>query len=107
MASHRGGILRGLRPNVAQFYPLQSPPLADNFSNCRAQYRSAILPEKIGNHCVSSSMYVSKRKSIAVGKSSYKVGLPNSAAYSTKNVSNSSNLQRCRSGGCVAPKKKG
>ena len=50
------------------------------------------------------------RKSVAVGKSAYKVGLPLDAPTSTKNYYPSgtrSALQRARSGGCSAPKKKG
>ena len=59
---------------------------------------------------VDTSLYIQKNRANAVGKSSYKVGLPNPALYSTKNVSVSStrtSLQRARSGGCVAPAKKG
>jgi hypothetical protein len=57
-----------------------------------------------------SSLYIQKKRATAVGKSSYKIGLPNSAPCSTKNYYPSgvrSSLQRARSGGCVAPKKKG
>ncbi len=57
-----------------------------------------------------SSMYTDIKKSIAVGKSAYKVGLPLAAPISTKNYYPSgtrSALQRARSGGCSAPKKKG
>jgi hypothetical protein len=57
-----------------------------------------------------SSMYTDIKKSIAVGKSAYKVGLPLNAPISTKNYYPSgtrSALQRARSGGCSAPKKKG
>lgn len=57
-----------------------------------------------------SSMYTDIKKSIAVGKSVYKVGLPLNAPISTKNYYPSgtrSALQRARSGGCSAPKKKG
>lgn len=59
---------------------------------------------------VQSSMYLNTKKSNAIGKSSYKVGLPVSAPISTKNYYPSgtrSSLRRARSGGCVAPKKKG
>lgn len=59
---------------------------------------------------IPSSMYVDIRKSNAIGKSSYKVGLPTSAPISTKNYlpsSTRSTIRRARSGGCVAPKKKG
>ena len=57
-----------------------------------------------------SSMYTDIKKSIAVGKSAYKVGLPLTAPISSKNYYPSgtrSALQRARSGGCSAPKKKG
>jgi hypothetical protein len=57
-----------------------------------------------------SSMYTDIKKSVAVGKSAYKVGLPLAAPISTKNYYPSGTrtaLQRARSGGCSAPKKKG
>ena len=57
-----------------------------------------------------SSSYIQRRKALAVGKSSYKVGLPLEAAYTTKNYYPSgvrTCIRRARSGGCVAPKKKG
>ena len=57
-----------------------------------------------------SSLHIQKMRAMAVGKSSYKVGLPNEAPYSTKNYYPSgtrSSLRRARSGGCIAPKKKG
>lgn len=59
---------------------------------------------------VDSSMHIDKLKSNAVGKSSYKVGLPQAAPISTKNYYPSgtrTSLRRARSSGCVAPKKKG
>ena len=59
---------------------------------------------------LNSSMHLNIKKSIAIGKSSYKVGLPISAPISSKNYDTSfrrSSLQRARSGGCTAPKKKG
>jgi hypothetical protein len=57
-----------------------------------------------------SSMYTTTLKSIAVGKKAYKVGLPIEAPTSTKCYYPSgtrSTIKRARSGGCVAPKKKG
>jgi hypothetical protein len=57
-----------------------------------------------------SSMYVNIVKANAVGQSAYKVNLPNSAPTGTKSYYPSgtrSTLRRVRSGGCVAPKKKG
>lgn len=59
---------------------------------------------------VPSSMYSAARRRVAVGKSGFKIGLPNEAFYTTKNYcpsSTRSSLQRARSGGCVAPAKKG
>jgi hypothetical protein len=59
---------------------------------------------------IQSSMYTTKRKAAAVGKSGFKVGLPNAALYTTKNYYPSgikTTLSRVRSGGCTAPKKKG
>jgi hypothetical protein len=56
-----------------------------------------------------SSQYIAKRKAMAVGKSSYKVGLPADALYTTKNYYPSgvrTSLRRARSGGCTAPPKK-
>ena len=57
-----------------------------------------------------SSSYIMRKKALAVGKSVYKVGLATNAEYTTKNYYPSgvkSSLGRARSGGCVAPKKKG
>ena len=59
---------------------------------------------------IEGSMYTNIRKSVAVGKSAYKVGLPLEAPISTKSYDTSfkrSALRRARSGGCTAPKKKG
>jgi hypothetical protein len=57
-----------------------------------------------------SSMLLNIRKSVAIGKSAYKVGLPLAAPISSKSYDNTfrrTALQRARSGGCTAPKKKG
>ena len=59
---------------------------------------------------LSSGMYLNEKKSVAVGKSAYKVGLPTAAPITTKNYYPSgtrSALRRARSAGSVAPKKKG
>jgi len=59
---------------------------------------------------IPGSMYTNIRKSIAVGKSAFKVGLPLAAPIGTKSYDNSfrrTALQRARSGGCTAPRKKG
>jgi len=59
---------------------------------------------------IQSSMYVNIVKANAVGQSAYKVNLPNDTPTSTKNYYPSgvrSSIRRARSGGCIAPKKKG
>ena len=59
---------------------------------------------------IPSSMYVNVVKSNAVGQTGFKVNLPNAAPTSTKSYYPSgtrSTIRRARSGGCVAPKKKG
>lgn len=59
---------------------------------------------------LSSSLYVNIVKANAVGQSGFKINLPNSAPTGTKNYYPSgtrSSIRRVRSGGCVAPKKKG
>jgi hypothetical protein len=59
---------------------------------------------------VPSSLYVNTLKSNAVGQTAYKVNLPNAVPTGTKSYYPSgtrSSLRRARSGGCVAPKKKG
>lgn len=59
---------------------------------------------------IASSMYVNIVKANAVGQTAYKVNLPNSVPTGTKSYYPSgtrSTIRRARSGGCVAPKKKG
>jgi hypothetical protein len=59
---------------------------------------------------IDCSLQIQKKRALAVGKSSYKIGLPNEAPISTKNYYPSgvrTSIRRVRSGGCVAPKKKG
>jgi hypothetical protein len=59
---------------------------------------------------IPSSMYVNIVKSNAVGQTAYKVNLPNNVPTGTKSYNPSgtrSTIRRARSGGCVAPKKKG
>jgi hypothetical protein len=59
---------------------------------------------------IPGSLYVNILKANAVGQSGYKVNLPNTAFTGTKSYYPSgtrSSLRRARSGGCVAPKKKG
>lgn len=59
---------------------------------------------------IDGSLYVNIVKSNAVGQTAYKVNLPNATLTGTKSYYPSgtrSTLRRARSGGCVAPKKKG
>ena len=59
---------------------------------------------------VPSSLYLNTLKANAVGQTAYKVNLPNAAPTGTKSYYPSgtrSTIRRARSGGCVAPKKKG
>lgn len=59
---------------------------------------------------IPSSMYVNIVKANAVGQTAYKVNLPNAVPTGTKSYYPSgtrTSLRRARSGGCVAPKKKG
>jgi hypothetical protein len=59
---------------------------------------------------MSSSSRVDRIKSMAIGKSAYKVGLPLAAPITSKNYYPSGTrtaLQRARSAGSTAPKKKG
>ena len=57
-----------------------------------------------------SSLYISARKAAAIGKSSFKNTLPNSAPLSYKSYDRNdvrTLLRRTRNAGCVAPAKKG
>ena len=59
---------------------------------------------------VDSSLHIQKMRAMAVGKSSYKQGLPSSAPLSYKNYNTNdvkTALRSSRAGGCVAPAKKG
>lgn len=59
---------------------------------------------------IDSSLYTNIKKSTSVGQTAYKIGLPNIYPTSTKSYYPSgtrTTIRRARSGGCVAPKKKG
>lgn len=59
---------------------------------------------------IPSSMHINVIKANAIGQSAYKINLPDSVPISTKSYYPSgtrSAVRRARSGGCVAPKKKG
>jgi len=75
-----------------------------------SRYHRQVLAGKPIPVPICGDQYINMVKYNAIGRSAYKVGLPADAAYQTKNNDNTiRNIrrQRCRSGGCVAPKKKG
>ena len=81
-----------------------------NFTSYSSQRRFAVSSHVNYIPPIQSSMFVNIKKSVAVGQSAYKVGLTNNDPQSTKNYYPSgtrSALQRARSSGCTAPKKKG
>lgn len=109
---HKYGILTNKTPNPPLFYSSQEPVNYQQNVHSRKQYIQSInnLENKKNMKPQDSSLYLLRKKSLAIGKSSYKVGLPENAQYTTKNYCPSqvrSILNRARSGGCVAPKKKG
>jgi len=135
---HNYGILTCATPNPPLFYPSQEPINTDQFVNSRKQYTQAFSLNKMTpinkpNNSTSfysystqihrpvstnvnyippqdSSLYLSRKKALAVGKSSYKVGQPQNEPVATKNYYPSgvrSSIRRARSGGCTAPAKKG
>jgi hypothetical protein len=85
-----------------------SPPTMFHSSSTQRQHSVSTHMNYI--QPIPSSMYVNILKRTAVGKSGFKVGLPLSEATTTKNYYPSgtrTTLRRVRSGGCVAPAKKG
>jgi len=89
--------------------PFKSQNMAQGsmFSNARQIY---IKDASGGKNWYSSSDITALKRNTAIGKSSTKTGLPANAKLSfrspDKNLKKSA-LRRCRSGGCVAPKKCG
>jgi hypothetical protein len=109
------GLLYGNHPNPSTFYPASNN---STVSNARFQYiytssplNTPYLTSK--NKYIapmSSSMRTIQKKTNAIGKSGYKVGLPLNYPLSYKGFSKNDVLihtRYVRSGGCVAPKKKG
>jgi len=112
---HNSGTLTGLHPNPPKF---QSDDSSGTVANSRFQYINTSSPlnspfltsRNKYNAPMPSSMRISQKRANAVGKSGYKVGLPNSAPLSNKNYEPSNmrtHIRFVRSGGCVAPAKKG
>lgn len=140
MPYHSYGVLKGIRPTPPQFVqPLNSEMNINARRNYVAAtsigVKEKMKQDELGKlsepitkvsyssqrqYAVSSHMNYIKPidsssrtdilKSRAIGKSSYKIGLPIDAPISTKNYDKSymrSCVRRTRSGGSVAPKKKG
>ena len=137
MAQHNYGVLSGLRPTPPQFGSSygnvnarhqyfrtaesanslaiqRERTLAKASHNTMFNFASGVKHPTSGymNYIapVDSSSHIDKLKRNAVGKSSYKVGLPITAPISNKVYTPSdtrSSLRRARSSGCVAPTKKG
>ena len=119
MPYHKHGTLTGkrTRPSYPQFFPSQEPVDSGQFVNARRIYSRTVaprggamqpLPEKKRMGAGDASQYLARIKSVAVGK------IPSHSAhpvnYSSKTIDPSrtkSSLSRVRSGGTVAPAKKG
>ncbi len=89
---------------AARAAPLQSYTLTSSQRRWPVSTHTNYIPP------VDSSQRLERLKSVAVGKSSYKVGLPTEAFLGSKSYTPSDSrrmLRRARSGGCVAPRKKG
>jgi len=114
MSFHRNGVLNGVRPTPPQFAPMQTQPNMEDKVNARHEFWR-ITPsakDKIGQlnkyiPVASSSTITSDRKRNAIGRSSY---YSKSGDFSTKNYNANDSktaTRMARSGGSVAPKKKG
>lgn len=140
MAYHSYGVLNGVKPNPPQFYPADGASEFAQARHQYSQTASSVKQQQIArakavaysgkntvfsmstqlqypvsNHMnyippPQSSLYTSILKSRAVGKSSYKIGLPAEAPLSYKSYDVNdvkTKLGRLRRAGCAAPAKKG
>jgi len=121
MPPHSSGNLNGRHPNPPSFYPSDN---TGDYSNSRYNYYRTIPSTRLtaqdfemkakkikkSNNNNSSSLKTEYLKKVAIGKTSYKMGLPYEAvltyrSYNKNDVKQA--LSRTRSGGCIAPKKVG
>ena len=111
MRPHNLGILYGKHPNPPMFYPSDN---TSTFAGARSLYSRTyghIHVEKESNKYNApkdSSAYMTKLKSINVGKNSFKQTLPDVMGLSYKSANHNDptrHLRRARSSGSVAPKK--
>jgi hypothetical protein len=108
---HNLGAIPGRHPNPPQFYPADGSSV---FSNARREYARVASRTPVSSTKyiapTQSSMHICARKREAIGKVSFKQGLPLSAPLSYKgyNINDAKHaLRAARSHGCSAPKKKG
>lgn len=111
MNYHHNGILRGLRPTPPQFASFQTQPNMEDKVNARREFWRVPVKENVGKTKFiapsDSSTLTSARKRNAIGRSSY---YSSNGMFSTKNYNVNDThhaIQKIRSSGSVAPKKKG
>jgi hypothetical protein len=109
VANARASFMNSTNPNTPSTSKLASP---NNYTTSmfHSHYQRRVLAGKPIPVPICGDQYINMLKYNAIGRSAYKVGLPADAAYQTKNNDNTiRNIrrQRCRNGGCTAPKKKG
>ena len=111
MDHRNNGALAGVRPMPQKTSTAAGDSL---FSNNRMIYKKhSTVPVHVrkDNGYKSASQRIAELRAKAVGKSSMKVGLPEANLLSLGHNQNfntvNSARRRARSGGCVAPKKKG
>ncbi len=105
----RASFMNSTNTNTPSTIKLAS---ANNYTTSmfHSHYQRRVLAGKPIPVPICGDQYINMLKYNAIGRSAYKVGLPADAAYQTKNNDNTiRNIrrQRCRNGGCTAPKKKG
>jgi hypothetical protein len=121
MLPHSSGNLNGKHPNPPSFYPSDN---TGEYASSRYNYSRTIASSKLtaydfeimakknkmNNNNNSSSLKTDNLKKVAIGKTSYKIGLPYEADLTYRNYNKNDvkqALRRTRSSGCVAPKKVG
>lgn len=110
--NNRKRILKGHLPNPIQSYPASGNSV---FAMGRRSFKKKAIDGGQNSNIYKISggydqnLHVLNKKSIAIGKQAYKVGLTNNdyLSYSSFNVNDVKNALRItRAGGCIAPAKK-
>ena len=115
MPPHNLGVLTGRHPNPPSFYPASNDSVNSQarfqYLNTSSPYNTPFYTNKTKyNAPIPSSMRTAQKKANAIGKSGYKVNLPDASQLSYKSYFPTDVLRHkkfVRSGGCVAPAKKG